>query len=104
MADGADLGEIADRYLLHGSQWGVTNELGSWPGQPWLRFCQMWCNVPLWSSSGSDITAVASVVVVPAFFLLVPHIPGVRSLPRLLHLYRLIWRPYYRRYDTSPRS
>jgi len=27
---------------------------------------------------------------------LVPFIPGVRSIPRMIPLYRLIWRDYYK--------
>jgi hypothetical protein len=29
--------------------------------------------------------------------LLVPFIPGLRSLPRLIPIHRLVWRDYYRR-------
>jgi len=101
MEDGDYLGKIANKYLLQGPQWGVTNELGSWPGQPWLWFYTMFYNIPGWSSIGTDILAVVSVIVLLAFFLLVPYIPGVRSLPRGLRLYKLIWRPYYRRYGRS---
>ncbi len=104
MEDGDYLGKIANKYLLQGPQWGVTNELGSWPGQPWLWFYQMWYNIPLWSDNGSDILAVVSVLVVVIFFLLAPYIPGVRSLPRGLRLYRLIWRPYYREYGAASRA
>jgi hypothetical protein len=103
MADGDYFGKIANKYLLQGPQWGVTNELGSWPGQPWLWFYTMFYNIPGWSSIGTDILAVASVAVLVVFFLLIPYIPGVRSLPRIVPLYRLIWRPYYRNYGTSRR-
>jgi hypothetical protein len=103
MEDGDYFDTIADKYLLKGEQWGVTNELGTWPGQPWLWFYAMFYNIPGWSSIGTDILAVVSVAVVVVFFLLVPYIPGVRSIPRLVPLYRLIWRPYYSRYGTSAR-
>ena len=29
-------------------------------------------------------------------YVLVPFIPGVRSIPRLIPIHRLIWRDYYR--------
>jgi hypothetical protein len=35
-------------------------------------------------------------LILTAALILVPFIPGVRSIPRKLPLYRLIWRDYYR--------
>jgi hypothetical protein len=32
--------------------------------------------------------------------LLIPFIPGLRDLPRLLRVYRLVWRPYYREAES----
>ncbi|MEI6727375.1 MAG: hypothetical protein WCN81_14280, partial [Actinomycetes bacterium] len=64
MADGEYLDAIANKYLLQGEQWGVMNELGTWPGQPWLWFYSMWYNIPLWSSNGTDILAIVSALVV----------------------------------------
>jgi hypothetical protein len=37
-----------------------------------------------------------------AAFICVPFIPGVRSLPRKIPIYKLIWREHYR--AISPRS
>ncbi|MFN8500211.1 MAG: hypothetical protein U0641_20345 [Anaerolineae bacterium] len=99
--DGDYLGAIAEKYNLTGKQWGVMGEIGNWPGQPWLWFYTMWYNVPLWSNIGTDILAVATVVPVVLFFLLIPFIPGVRSLPRGLRVYRRIWRSYYQKYGKS---
>ena len=36
MADGGLLGERAEAQHLLGEQWGLMNETGSYPGQPWL--------------------------------------------------------------------
>jgi hypothetical protein len=35
--------------------------------------------------------------------LLLPFIPGLRSIPRLVPVYRLIWRNYYREIE-APRT
>jgi hypothetical protein len=35
---------------------------------------------------------------------LVPFIPGVRSIPKALPIYRVIWRDYYRQIDSSQRD
>ncbi|MGE5530639.1 MAG: hypothetical protein ACM3VW_00810 [Bacteroidota bacterium] len=106
LADGSYLGQIADKYKLKGDQWGIMNEIGSWPGQPWLWWYAMWYNVPgpIRAAHGySDIYAIMFAMPVVLLILLIPFIPGVRSLPRYLKIYRLIWRPYYKRYGTEPK-
>ncbi|MHB8940028.1 MAG: cytochrome b N-terminal domain-containing protein [Desulfobacteria bacterium] len=104
-ADGNYLGDIASYYHLQGDQWGMMNQIGSWPGQPWLWSYTMWYNVPPWSrsSAGTDLlaTAMFGLVMLVVFFL--PFIPGLRSIPRGLRLYRLVWRPYYEKYGAEPK-
>ena len=39
---------------------------------------------------------MATTVVLTLVLLLLPWIPGLNRLPRLLGVYRLIWRDYYR--------
>jgi len=99
--DGSHLGQIAAKYALQGNRWGVMNEIGSWPGQPWLWFYTFFYQVPPWSTIGTDIIVIVTVVPIFAILFLVPFIPGLRSLPRALGLYRLAWRSYYRRYGSS---
>ncbi len=36
ISDGSYLADIADKQHLSGSQWGMMNETGSYPGQAWL--------------------------------------------------------------------
>ena len=44
---------------LTGEQWGVMNETGSYPGQPWLWLYTLWYQVPGWSNSANiDMIAV----------------------------------------------
>jgi hypothetical protein len=101
VADGNYLGDIASYYNLQGEQWGVMNEIGSWPGQPWLWWYSMFYNIPGWSSIGTDILAVASALPFVAIFIFLPFIPGLRSIPRWIPLHRLIWRSYYSKYGSS---
>lgn len=101
IADGNYLGDIANQYNLTGPEWGVMGEIGSWSGQPWLWWYTMFYNIPIWSSIGTDILALASAAVFMAIVFLIPFLPGARNLPRWLGVYRLIWRPYYRRYGSS---
>ncbi len=97
LADGSYLGSLAERQHLLGDQWGMMNETGSYPGQTWLWLYTLWYQVPPFSSSGNaDALVWALMLVLTAGFVLVPWIPGLRSLPRRLRIYRRIWRDYYR--------
>ena len=78
---------------LTGDQWGVMNETGSYPGQPWLWLYQMWYHVaPFSNSPNVDIWAIYLTGVATILLLLVPFIPGLRDVPRLIPVHRLIWR------------
>ena len=99
--DGSYLGDLASYYNLNGDQYGVMNEIGSWPGQPWLWWYAGFYNFPGWNTIGTDIFAVASAGVFVLLLLLVPFIPGVRNLPRWIPIYKIIWRSYYRKYGKA---
>ena len=97
IADGGYYNNLADKMNLTGDQWGVMNETGNYPGQPWLWLYQMWYHVSPFQSSGSvDIWAVYLTGIGTILLLLVPFIPGLRDIPRAIPVYRLIWRSWYR--------
>jgi hypothetical protein len=82
---------------LQSDQWGVMNETGSWPGQPWMWLYTMWYQIPPMSSSASgDVEVLAIMTVLSLTLLFVPFVPGLRRIPEKIPLYRLIWRRYYR--------
>jgi len=94
IADGGYYNTLASNMHLTGDQWGVMNETGSYPGQPWLWLYQMWYHVAPFSSSASvDIWAVYLTGLATLLLLLVPFIPGLRDIPRWVPVHRLIWRP-----------
>jgi hypothetical protein len=83
---------------LLGSQWGMMNETGNYPGAVWLWLYTLWYQVPPFStSSNGDVLIMTIMTVLTAAFVLTPWIPGVNRLPRLFRVYRLIWRDWYRR-------
>jgi hypothetical protein len=97
MADGGLLESRAQAEHLLGSQWGIMNETGSFPGQSWLWLYTFWYQIkPFSTSANADILVMAIVGVLSLAFVLVPFIPGVRSVPRWIPVYKLIWRDYYR--------
>ena len=97
LADGSYLGNLADHQHLTGEQWGMMNETGSYPGQAWLWLYTFWYQVPPFNSSGNADALVWGVMMVLSVgLILVPFLPGVRSIPRKSRLYRVIWREHYR--------
>lgn len=93
--DGNYFSSIAQSQHLKGTQWGVMNETGSYPGQPWLWLYTLWYQVPGFSSSANvDLIAVYLTGLATLVLLAVPFIPGLRDIPRLIPIHKLIWRKY----------
>ena len=97
VADGTYLSGLADKQHLHGDQWGMMNETGSYPGQAWLWLYTFWYQVPPFNASGNgDVLVWGLMMGLTALLLLVPFLPGIRSIPRKSRVYRLIWREHYK--------
>ena len=97
LADGSALEDRATQQHLLGSQWGMMNETGNYPGQAWLWLYTFWYQVAPFNHSGNaDALVWGLMAVLTLLFILLPFIPGVRSIPRYIPVYRLIWRRYYR--------
>jgi hypothetical protein len=98
LSDGGFLESLASQQNLLGSQWGMMNETGNYPGQAWLWLYTFWYQVPPFSTSdNADAQIWALMGILSLAFVCVPFIPGVRSIPLYVPVYRLIWRDYYRR-------
>jgi Cytochrome b(N-terminal)/b6/petB len=98
VADGQYYNNLATKLHLQGGQWGVMNETGSYPGQPWLWLYQLWYHVsPFQNSASVDIWAVYLTGICTLALLFIPFIPGLRDVPRVIPVYRLIWRSWYHR-------
>jgi hypothetical protein len=96
LEDGSALGDRAQAQHLLGSQWGMMNETGSYPGQVWLWLYTFWYQIPPWStSSNGDLLVFLVMGALSLAFVLIPFIPGVRDIPRAIPIYRLIWRDHY---------
>jgi hypothetical protein len=93
LADGAYLEDQARAEHLGGDQWGMTNETGSYPGQPWMWLYTFWYQIkPFSTSANADVLVWAVMAVLTLGLIFLPFIPGLRSLPRHLRVHRLIWR------------
>ena len=97
MADGSVLSDRAQAEHLLGTQWGMMNETGSYPGQVWLWLYTFWYQIkPFSTSANADILVMTVMGVLSLALILIPFIPGIRDIPRWIPLYRLIWREHYR--------
>jgi hypothetical protein len=97
LADGTYLANLAGAQHLQGTQWGMMNETGNYPGQAWLWLYTMWYQVyPMNSSTNADLEVWVIMMVLSLGLILLPFIPVLRSIPRWTRVYKLIWRQYYR--------
>jgi cell wall-associated NlpC family hydrolase len=97
LEDGQYFSNEATADHLTGSQWGVMNETGSYPGQPWLWLYTLWYQVPGFDNSANvDLIAIYMTGAATILLLAVPFIPGLRDIPRLIPVHRLVWRNWNR--------
>jgi hypothetical protein len=89
-------GRAEGQHLL-GTQWGMMNETGSYPGQVWLWLYTFWYQVePFKESPNADALIFVLMGILSLAFVCIPFIPGLKNLPRHLRVYRGIWRDHYR--------
>jgi len=98
LSDGAYLEDLAVAQKLGGDQWGMMNEVGNAPGQPWMWLYTFWYQVkPFSTSDNADAEVWGLMMVLTLLLMFLPFIPGLRSIPRWIPIHRLVWRNYYRR-------
>lgn len=87
------LGTAATSLNMLGNQWGMMREPDNYPGAVWLWLYTMLYQVPPYNTAPqADMMAGLTVALFSLLLLLVPVIPGLRDIPRLVPLHRLIWR------------
>ena len=103
LADGGTyFSDLASAQHLGGDQWGVMNETGSWPGQSWLWLYSFWYQIdPFKSSEDADVLVMTLMGVLSLLLVFLPLIPGLRKIPYLIPVHRLIWKKWYRRSSKS---
>jgi len=88
----------AGQLNLLGTQWGMMNETGPYPGQAWLWLYTFWYQVPFapYTGPNADIAVWATMAILSLALIFLPYIPGLNRLPEIVGVHRLIWREYYR--------
>jgi len=107
LADSGAVAAHASQFHLLGTQWGVMNETGNYPGQAWLwlytTFYQIWpFNTSPMGTAAGDLGPVVAIMFFTLLLTFLPWIPGLNRLPRYLGVYRLIWKDYYRAQKRRP--
>ena len=103
MEDGQYFANLATADHLTGAQWGVMNETGSYPGQPWLWLYQLWYQLPGFrTSANADLIAIYLTGLATLLLLFIPFIPGLRDIPRWIPVHRLIWRSWNQQAAAGP--
>ena len=103
--DGMYYSGLAQSMNLTGSQWGIMNETGSYPGQPWLWLYQLWYQLPGFrTSANADLIAIYLTGAATLLLLCIPFIPGLRDVPRWIPVHRLIWRDWNRQAASGTAS
>ena len=107
LADGTYLEDKAVAQHLAGDQSGMMNETGQYPGQAWLWLYTFWYQIKPFSSEantwGANADAIiwAIMAILSLGLILLPYIPGLRSVPRWIPVHRLVWRQWYREHPRT---
>lgn len=102
LEDGSYMASIATNQHLKGNQWGVMNETGSYPGQPWMWLYTIWYQVSGFSTSpNADLIAIYLTALGTGLLLFVPFIPGLRDIPRFIPIHRLVWKQWNNRHKVD---
>jgi hypothetical protein len=93
LGDGTYFANLAEQQHLLGSQWGMMNETGNYPGQSWLWLYTLWYQVPPFNTApNADLLVVLTMGLLTTLLALVPYIPILRDIPRWIPIHRFIWR------------
>jgi hypothetical protein len=102
LGDGSYFNDQSTAANLQGDTWGMMNETGRYPGQAWLWLYSFWYQIPPFNNGdnhpiGANADAYIMVIMglLSLGLVVMPLIPGVKSLPRIIPIHRLIWRNYY---------
>jgi hypothetical protein len=102
LSGGSYFEDRASAQHLLGTQWGMMNETGSYPGQVWLWLYTFWYQVePFKSSENADALIFVLMGALSLALVCIPFIPGINGLPRHLRVHRLIWRDHYGRVERG---
>lgn len=94
----------AQQFNMLGSQWGMMDETGNYPGQAWLWLYTFWYQIPPYNTSpNGDALVWITMAFLTALLVFFPYLPYLNRLPYYLGIHRLIWRENYHDVQAVPR-
>ncbi|WDL99241.1 hypothetical protein [Alicyclobacillus sp. ALC3] len=101
---GTALHQVAGTLNMKGEQWGINHDEAAYPGPWWLTPYTFLYQIPPYStSSAGDQMAAYTMGLLFLILVLVPFIPGLNKLPKVLPVYKWIWRDWYKSQRRSNR-
>ena len=101
--DGAYLDDAGTAANLQGGTWGMMNETGRYPGQAWLWLYSFWYQIPPFNNEeskpiGANADAYIMILMgaLSLALILIPFLPGIKTLPMRIPIHRGIWSSYYK--------
>ena len=101
--DGSYLDDAGTAANLQGGTWGMMNETGRYPGQAWLWLYSFWYQIPPFNNEESkpiganaDAYIMGLMGLLTLGLILIPVIPGIKTLPMRIPIHRGIWSQYYK--------
>jgi quinol-cytochrome oxidoreductase complex cytochrome b subunit len=88
----------AEQLNMLGSQWGMMNSTGNYPGQAWLWLYTFWYQISPYNTAwapNADALVWLTMGILTLLLVLYPYLPYLNRLPYYLGVHRLIWREYY---------
>ncbi len=99
---GAPLQAKAASLNMLGGEWGILKETGPYPGPWWLVFYTSLYQTPFYANSpAADLMAFATFSLLIAIITFLPLIPGLRRIPYIIPVYKIIWRRFYNEQKRS---
>ncbi len=99
---GAVLTNMAGQINMQGGQWGINHDEQAYPGPWWLTPYTALYQMPPWNTlPNGDQLAAYTMGLMFGLLVVLPFIPGLNKLPRVMGVHRLIWRDWYRKLESS---
>jgi len=97
LGDSGVLDDMAQARNMLDVQWGMIHEENPhYPGAWWLTPVSAMYNTIFKNDDNADLHVAMVLGVAMLVGLFWPFLPGLKSLPKYLRVYRVIWRDYYR--------
>ena len=102
---GPIMNTVAGHFDEKGGEWGMSHMAGPYPGAWWLWPYTLLYQIPvIGNSPNGDLIAFVIFIVMLLIAILLPVIPGLKRIPYVIPVYKVIWRDWYAKYPSGDPS